>query len=513
MATEEIVLNEGQSQALARLIAFIDAPEKRVFILKGYAGTGKTTLMRMLLNRIREKGYHSGEADENGTAYHLLASTGRAAKILANITGDITSTVHGMIYSYSGFNEDIDKIVSERQEKGVDESGQLLLVFAPTLCLHGAVHIYIIDEASMISDVADKNPTQALFGTGRLLNDLLKHDPNGKFIFVGDACQLPPILQKDSPALNADYFIRTYGIGAEQVELTEVVRQEKGNDIVVAAQRVRHLYFAPQPWKWAKFPLKGCQNIHLINSEMELLQHYIGDIKKHGYNASTMITLSNRKADSLTSFVRPMLGIYSQTVTENDLLLVTQNNIPSGLMNGDLVRVVDIGETVIRKAGLTFLKVSVEELFTHRVRSQLMIADILYMGQTNLSQVQQKELFVDFHIRMKQLFTDSFLAKMEEQGIEQGTEHFEKEKKKEFRNFDAFEKEEMLEDPFLNALRCVYGYVLTCHKSQGGEWDNVYLDIPRSLPMMPKPYVYQWVYTAMTRAKKELYVTNDFYII
>ncbi len=114
-----------------------------------------------------------------------------------------------------------------------------------------------------------------------------------------------------------------------------------------------------------------------------------------------------------------------------------------------------------------------------------MIADILYANQTNLSQLQQKELFVDFYIRMK--------------------------RKKIGQRHPMFEQM-LMEDPYLNALRAVFGYALTCHKAQGGEWNHVYLDIPRSFPLMEKPYVYQWVYTAVTRAKEELFTVNDFWV-
>ena len=130
--------------------------------------------------------------------------------------------------------------------------------------------------------------------------------------------------------------------------------------------------------------------------------------------------------------------------------------------------------------------VSVMELFTKKVYSQLIITDILYSNHINLSQEQQKELFIDFYIRMKK------------EGIKQNTLEF---------------NDKMLTDPYLNALRCVYGYAITCHKSQGGEWDNVYIDIPRNFALQPKPFVYQWMYTAMTRAKKNLFVVDDFYIM
>lgn len=478
MSNDKIILREGQQRALLRLLEFVSNSQKRVFILKGYAGTGKTTLIRSLIDRLKKF----------NTPYRMVASTGRAAKIMSNITGETTDTVHGLIYNYSDFNQDIETIVKDREKSGVDNSGQLMLKFEVTK-IHNqtnAAYVYIVDEASMISDVTDKNPRQAVFGSGRLLNDLLEYDNKGKFVFVGDACQLPPINQKISPALTGTYLKNTFNINVEEAELTEIVRQDKGNDIVLAAQKLRKLYFNPQPWKWAKFPLKGCKNIRMLSNQVELLQLYIKDLKAHGYNASTLICTTNRQCGILTNIIRPALGIDKSTLTVNDLLLVTQNNLISGLMNGDLVKVTEIGDVVIRRAGLTFTMVSVMELFTKKVYSQLIITDILYSNHINLSQEQQKELFIDFYIRMKK------------EGIKQNTLEF---------------NDKMLTDPYLNALRCVYGYAITCHKSQGGEWDNVYIDIPRNFALQPKPFVYQWMYTAMTRAKKNLFVVDDFYIM
>ena len=154
-------------------------------------------------------------------------------------------------------------------------------------------------------------------------------------------------------------------------------------------------------------------------------------------------------------------------------------------MNGDLV-VVDEVIVQEKRAGLTFLKVTVRELFTKRSFSQLLIAEILYSNQTNLTQSQQKELFIDFYYRMR------------EKNVKQKTQQFNK---------------HMLEDPYLNALRAVFGYALTCHKAQGGEWNYVFLDIPSTVSALPKPYVYQWIYTAMTRAKKGLFVVDNFWVV
>ncbi len=471
-----VTLKKEQQYAFDRMVEFIRDNNAKVFILKGYAGTGKTTMMKVLVE----------ELSRRNLPYSLLASTGRAAKILSNVTNRPAQTIHGEIYKYQGLSEDLDRVVRERERTGVDSTGQILIKFDFEQITREDTNVwyYIVDEASMVSDTEDKTATQAVFGNGRLLQDLLNYDAVGKFIFVGDACQLPPIQQKLSPALSASYFRDVFNIQAEEVELTEIIRQEAGNDLLFASQRLRKLYFNPPSIKWAKFPFRGYKNIHLANSQVDLLQGYVDDVKKNGFNYATLLCQSNRQCDTLTRFLRPAFGITSPQLSPGDLLLVTQNNNISNLMNGDLVVVKSI-EIKEKRAGLTFLKVSVEELFTKKVNSQLLIADILYGNQTNLSQPQQKELFIDFFIRMKQ--------------------------KKIGQKHPLFKKM-LLDDPYLNALRAVFGYALTCHKAQGGEWNHVYLDIPRSFPLTEKPYVYQWVYTAITRAKEELYTINDFWV-
>ncbi|MCQ2258597.1 MAG: DEAD/DEAH box helicase [Bacteroidaceae bacterium] len=470
-----ITLTASQQFAFDKLKAFVNSTDK-VFILKGYAGTGKTTLMRTFIS----------ELDKKEKMYQLLASTGRAAKILSNATGTKAVTVHSMIYKFTDLNQDIEKEETIKKATGVDSSGQLFLNFdLVPKASNSPECIYLIDEASMISDVKDKNPTQAQFGSGCLLRDLLAYDTNGKFVFIGDKCQLPPVIQKNSPALSVSYFKEVYGIVAKEAELTEIVRQSSGNDIVQSTKKIRDLYFNPPAYKCAKFPLLGYKNIHLLNSTAELYKMYLNDVKEHGYKNATLLCLSNRQCNDLTSIIRPSLNIYGSTLTKGDLLLVTQNNYISGLMNGDMVVVENVG-SVEKRADLTFMKVEVRELFTNKVFSQFLIADVLYSQQTNITQSQQKELFVDFYYRMKS------------RGIKQGSKAF---------------NDEMLRDEYLNAIRAVYGYALTCHKAQGGEWNRVYMDVPRALPYMDKPYVYQWMYTAMTRASQDLYMVKDYWVM
>lgn len=179
------------------------------------------------------------------------------------------------------------------------------------------------------------------------------------------------------------------------------------------------------------------------------------------------------------------MNITTGSLSVGDLLLVTQNNYISGLMNGDMITIESIGSSE-RKAGLTFVHVEVRELFTQKVYSQLLVTDILYGSLTNITQTQQKALFVDFYYRMS------------DKKIKQGTKAF---------------NDAMMKDEYLNAIRAVFGYALTCHKAQGGEWKHVYLDVPRHLPYSTRPYVYQWMYTAMTRASEDLYMVRDYWVM
>ena len=470
-----LALSHDQKNAISLFKKFLD-DDTDAFILQGYAGTGKTTIVKEMISMLKNE----------ECSYSLLASTGRAAKILSDATQNETYTIHSLIYQFKDFNQNLENLVTEYERTGVDSSGQLYLVFMlEPVNDNKKTRFYFVDEASMVSDKEDKRIAQATFGSGKVLSDLFSYDPKGKFIFIGDSCQLPPISQTESPALSASYLQDVCGKKTIVASLTQIMRQKNDNDITVAAQKMRGLYLHPQVGKWAKFPLRGFRNIHLLTSQYELVQKYIERIKKYGYNDSTLICHTNKQCDVITKLVRPALGIMSPTIQEDDLLLITQNNGLTGLMNGDLAKVKSVSVKE-RRAGLTFLFVSLEEITSKRSCSALMIADILNTSNINLTSAQQKQLFIDFSIRMKA------------RKISQDSETY---------------KIEMQKDPYLNALRAVYGYALTCHKAQGGEWNNVYLDLPRNISAQSKPYVYQWMYTAMTRAKKELYLVDDFYVV
>lgn len=492
MASNKLSLLPQQQKALEAFQSFCNDNHTRGFILTGYAGTGKTTLLKAFTEWLSKDDYTNAttisksERTDGSKQFVSLASTGRAAKILSDKIDQIAVTVHSWIYSFQGFNQDITKIAQDiEKNNAVDNTGQLLLNFAfAPLNDCGNKTIYIIDEASMISDTETTNTTQAIFGSGKLLKDLLNYDPNGKYVFVGDDCQLPPINANNSPALQAGYIAAHYHLPVTTATLTNIVRQSSDNDIIVAANRIRKLCINPPYVKWGKFPLKGYSNIKILNSQLDLIAHYVKEVKKNGYNATTLLTGTNKNCTILSKLLRQQLGFTDPRLMVGELLLVTQNNLPTHLMNGDLVKVKSIGNRR-QAANLTFLDLEVEEIVTGKVFRTMLIEELLYSNATNLSQHEQKALFIDFYYREKK------------QNIKENSEQF---------------KKDLMHDPYLNALRAVYGYAITCHKAQGGEWPKVFLDIPRNFSHNPSSSVYQWLYTAITRASNTLYVVNDFFI-
>lgn len=481
-----IKLTTSQENVLKAILQFADSPTERIFILKGYAGTGKTTLMRFLIQELEKK----------NKKYRLLASTGRAAKVLANLSNSNgnTSTIHSMIYSFNG----LSKVYDEKEEPVVDKDGQLFLVFEPTKLneTEEPETIYIIDEASMVSDVASKDVTQAKFGEGRLLKELLEYDTRtkSKFIFVGDPCQLPPIEEYYSPALMQNYFQDYFGMEAKEAQLTEIMRQKGTNGIIDASKQIRSLYNkAPNDKNgyglqnlWGFLPFRQYKDIVLHDGFESMTNDYVLKVKSSGLNSAVCICKSNKDCSIMSNSIRKKLGFTYGRIQKGDLLMVIQNNIPTGLMNGDMITIEELGPQTESHGGLTFRQVTVKELFTGKTIKTLLIEEIANQARLNLDSAQQQALFIDFIVRMRGI------------GITQ----------KDSRTFNRM----MFNDPYLNALRCVYGYAITCHKSQGGEWEDVYVHVPRNITLNPTKATYQWIYTAMTRAKKTLHLIDDFYI-
>lgn len=501
---KDIKLTESQQSVLDKIKTFIDSKD-RVFILKGYAGTGKTTLMRFLIEYLKSQ----------KKSYKLLTPTGRAAKILANYTGSTANTIHSLIYRYQSFNRDVENI--DDLFKKETEVKQLTLNFAPLtrqdVERREAIKkgknndikeiIYIIDEASMVSDFASKKVVQAQFGSGRLLLETFYYDelPESKFIFVGDPCQLPPIMAYFSPALDSDYIQKEFNYTSQETQLTQIMRQKDDNTIIQAATTIRKLWEKAPIDKldygrnrvWGFLPIKKYKDIKLMPNLESMEDKYLRDVKQYGYNHSIFICRSNKDCSLISQKIRQQLG-FKKAIEVGDILMIVQNQYTTGLMNGDMVEVIGVENNKIStpynkyQTHLSFRRVTVRELFTQKESTTLLIEETLTSPTNNLDTDQQTSLFVDFITRMKKL------------GIT------------EKKQSEAF-RESLYNDPYLNALRCSYGYAVTCHKAQGGEWNNVYIHFgARNLTLNPTKTIYQWVYTALTRAKENVFLVDDFYI-
>lgn len=468
-------LTDGQKNCLKKLVTFFNDSSAKVFILKGYAGTGKTTLLKGITKYLSEIGRN----------YSLHATTGRAAKVASNLSDKKVSTLHSLIYKFNDLGEDLDAVMKMQSDYSVDDSGQISLIFKLNPVVSDAEIFYFIDESSMISDVIHQGSSNAKFGSGELLTDLFKFDIKGKFVFIGDPCQLPPISQKESPALNEKHLKNKFGFKTFEFELIEPTRTSIKSGISRVSFSLRKLYLNPPQSKWATYPLNNAENVKKYNSHIELMYSYFSEIHKGNIEQSILICQTNKHCLSVNKWIRSSLKRDSNKIEIGDVLMVTQNNYLQPLVNGDQVLVKEIGTLEIR-CGLRFRKIIVEEFFSNNEYSCLIIEDVAFSSRTNLDASEHKAIFLDFYKRMQ------------EKGVYQK---------------DAAFKDHMLTDPYLNALRAVFGYAITCHKSQGGEWDKVYLYMDNKVHGIPKPGIYQWWYTATTRAKQELHIVSDWFIM
>jgi len=473
-----------QQQVLDRIKLFVLNPNEQVFVLKGYAGTGKTTLMQFLMHwmlkdvKVKDKFQPS-----------LCATTGRAAKVLRDKTGYETSTVHSFIYRFTDLSHDLEKLAAEiRQPQVNPKTNQLTLLFdlRPPAEYHEdqKKQVIIIDEASMLSDENSGGDQPALFGTGKLLTDLMNYAKQCKIVFVGDVCQLPPIEQPNSPALDEDYIRHKFACNTASAELTEIHRQQKDHSILKLSMPLRHFVNHPQPGPFGSLPAKGLSNIHIHSDRDELIDEYIKILKEYGYNEAIFITRTNAFNYHISNYIRKQLGFLSNLPMVGDLLQITQNNYLVPLVNGDFVEVTAIGQMKVQ-ANLPYLEVTVKTLHNDNYHQSLLSLSPLTRVMPNLTSDEHREMYIDFYYRMK------------EKGIKQRTPAFE---------------EAMRQDPYLNSLRAAYGYAVTCNKSQGGEWKKVYLHMETKIQGMGKPRIYRWWYTAITRSQQELHLADDIFI-
>jgi ATP-dependent exoDNAse (exonuclease V) alpha subunit len=432
------------------------------FILRGYAGTGKTTSVAALVKAL----------PSFKLRVVLLAPTGRAAKVISNYSGRVALTIHKKIY---------------RKRSAV--STELAFQLAPNLAEHT---VFIIDEASMI---ADEWNTQS---GSSFLKDLMEFVYNGKncaVVFVGDTAQLPPVGSLESPALNAKYIAKHFHKRVTEVELKEVVRQEKSSGILANATMLRELINSyenqesedfEQAVTLPKFETGLYKDIFRMTG-LKLVEGLEYAYRKFDIENSLVVCRSNKAANVYNQQIRTRLLYREEELTGGDQIMVVRNNyfwLPdneatSFIANGDMARITRVRNEEERY-GFRFSEVQMEFLDypdAGAITCKVML-DTLNAETPNLSYEDSKKLF---------------------EGLNVDYEHI------------SNKRERLLaikEDPYYNALQIKFAYAVTCHKAQGGQWDAVFVDQGYLTEDMIDLDFLRWLYTAVTRAKKELFLVN-----
>ncbi|MDD2243264.1 MAG: AAA family ATPase [Dysgonamonadaceae bacterium] len=443
-----------QRIALDKIVEFlISKTDNQVFLLKGYAGTGKSSLIGSLVKTMNDFKQKSV----------LLAPTGRAAKVFSGYAGQQAYTVHKKIY---------------RQKKFADGGGHFDLV--PNLHKHT---LFIVDEASMISN---QNGESSLFGTGRLLDDLIEHVYSGdgcKLLLIGDSAQLPPVKQEISPALDSS-VLNSYHLEVIESTLKEIVRQEEESGILYNATQLRNTLLNGDTTEFPKIEIEGFKDIKQI-SGAELIDEIANAYNHEGIEETIVVSRSNKRVNAFNNGIRNMILFREDELSSGDLLMITKNNYYwvdkfdniDFLANGEFVEVLRVRGSE-EMYGFRFCDVLLKHRDYDIEFEAKIIMDTLHTEVPGLTYEQNDALFTS----VMEDYADT----------PQKRERYKK----------------LKENPYFNALQVKYGYAVTCHKAQGGEWQNVFLD----LGYINKSYMgdsfYRWLYTSITRSVRMLYLVN-----
>jgi len=451
---QDIVLNQ-----LSEFI-FSKTPNA-LYLLKGYAGTGKTTIIGTLVTNL-------WKVKKSAV---LLAPTGRAAKVISNYSGKEAFTIHKKIYTAR-----------------YDKSGKVSFIIQPNK--HKDT-IFIVDESSMISDV----PSQAkLFGSGSLLDDLMQYVYSGhrcKLLLLGDTAQLPPVKLELSPALNEDTLSLNYNKDVSRVELDEVVRQEEGSGILVNATRIRNVIL-DEFYDSFKFNVASFKDIVRLMDGHEIMDAINDSYSNLGHEETSIIVRSNKRANLYNQQIRNRILLRENELAAGDFLMVVKNNYfwlkPTSeagfIANGDIIEVLEIFK-ITELYGFRFAEVKVRMVDYPKMRpfETVLILDVLDLEAPSLPYEDSNRLY----------------------------EEIMKDHENEASNYKKFLK--VKKSKHLNALQVKFSYAITCHKSQGGQWHTIFVEQPY-LPNGPDKDYMRWLYTAVTRAKEKLYLIgfrDDFF--
>jgi len=446
----------GQTELAGKLSEFITDPDPdSVFMLKGYAGTGKTTILAALVKTFQKYKFRAV----------LMAPTGRAAKVLSSYSGLAAYTIHKTIY---------------RQKSSTNGFGKFVLnnnLAKDTF--------FIVDEASMVSNsYADSS----IFGSGRLLEDLIEFVYSGsncRLILVGDTAQLPPVGLEESPALSV-HELESYDRKVFEHELTEVVRQDQDSGILYNATFIRDLildgFFEP-----SYFPLdcKPFDDIRRIGGA-DLIEEISSCYSRFGRFETIVVTRSNKRANKFNEGIRSTILYKEANISVGDLLLIVKNNYfwleanetIDFIANGDIAEIVSIGKYE-NLYGFRFANVCLRLLDYRDLEFDCkIILDTLAIEAASLTVEQNQKLF---------------------EAIAEDYADIPNKKKR---------WEKIKANPYFNALQVKYSYAVTCHKAQGGQWKAVFVDQGYLTEDMINVEFLRWLYTALTRPTERLYLVN-----
>ena len=443
---------QKQVQLLKLLSNFIFNEDKdALFLLKGYAGTGKTTSIGTFVNLLslaRKKSV-------------LLAPTGRAAKVIALYSKRPAYTIHKKIYfPKKQANGSVEFVLQTNKHRNT---------------------IFIVDEASMIPD---SRQNQKLFETGSLLNDLISYVYSGhqcKLIFVGDTAQLPPVKLEISPALEADTLSYEYMKNVDGIELDEVMRQHKNSGILANATQLRLLIKDDlQDFKFEiDFP-----DIERLEDGYDIEDALVNAYDADGVEDTAFIVRSNKRANQYNQQIRTKIRGQENDISTGDYVMVVKNNYywlkessdAGFIANGDICKVERI-YTIKELYGFKFAEVLLKMIDYPDMPSfeTVLLLDTLTSESPSLTYEESNKLY--------QAVREDYV-----------------DEKSKYKQFMAIKK-----NKYFNALQVKFSYAMTCHKSQGGQWKTVFIEQPYLPDGVSKAY-FRWLYTAITRAKEKLYL-------
>ena len=429
-----------------------DSDECCVMILRGSAGTGKTSLASVIVRTLLDLQYKIS----------LLAPTGRAAKVFSLTSGQPTATIHRSIYR-------------ERTFAGLDGKFNLNANLYRN-------RLFLIDEASMIS-LTSVNST---FGSGCLLDDLIQfvyNERNCRMLLIGDKAQLPPVGEAESPALRTD-VLAAYGLKVYECDLNEVLRQSQDSGILYNATIIRQMITHDQATALPKIRFKGFADISIVPGD-ELIESLSTSYAEVGIDETMVITRSNKRANIFNQGIRNMVLGREEELTTGDMLMVVKNKYKekqaeglSFIANGDRAIVRSV-RNVRELYGFRFADVTLSfPDYDNTEEDMIVILDTLTTEAPALTHEQNEQLF-------QQVLADYADVPLKS---------------------DRMKK--IREDDYYNALQVKFGYAITCHKAQGGQWAHIYLDQGYMTDEMLTPDYIHWLYTAFTRATEHLYLVN-----